>query len=94
MTVSTDNTSTNTMTLMQEVEVEVEYSFEDEDIRVGVKFSSPRVYTYLAPLIVHVNSIVVVPGSWFDPDPQTAEVVTLDPPPYNGPIKRVLAVLS
>lgn len=72
---------------------EIESAFED--IRVGVAFdSSRRVYVYTAPPITHVHSIVIVPANSFCPDPQIATVVTLDPPPYRGPVKRVLAVLS
>lgn len=66
-----------------------------EDIRVGVQFD-PRgkVYAYIAPPTAHVGSIVIVPGNRYNPDPQTVDVVTLDPPPYNGPLARVLAVLT
>lgn len=71
---------------------QIESAFED--IRVGVTFDTPRVYVYSAPPVAHVDSIVIVPPNWYCTEPQTATVVTLDPPPYNGPIKRVLAVLS
>ena len=65
------------------------------DLRVGVQFD-PRghVYTYLAPPTAHVGSIVMVPPNSFTPEPQFVDVVTLDPPPYNGPLSRVLAVLT
>jgi hypothetical protein len=66
----------------------------ESDIRIGVSFGTRRVYCYLSPPLVHVGSIVVVPPSIMSADPQTADVVTLDPPPYAGPVKRVLAVLS
>lgn len=66
-----------------------------EDIRVGVAFDGGRkIYVYTAPPIAHVDSIVIVPANSFCLTPQTASVVTLDPPPYHGPIKRVLAVLT
>lgn len=72
---------------------EVESAFED--IRVGVVFDGTRkVYVYTAPPIAHVHSIVIVPPNAYCPTPQTAVVATLDPPPYSGPVKRVLAVLS
>lgn len=66
----------------------------EEDIRVGVSFGTRRVYAYLSPPLVHVGSIVIVPPSIMSADPQTADVVTLTPPPYAGPLKRVIAVLS
>lgn len=65
-----------------------------EDVRIGVSFGTRRIYTYTSPPLVHVGSVVIVPPSHFNPDPQVADVVTLDPPPYHGPVKRVLAVLS
>lgn len=72
---------------------QIEAAFED--IRVGVAFDPHgKVYVYTAPPSVHVGSIVIVPGNSYNPDPQTADVVTLDPPPWHGPIKRVLAVLT
>jgi hypothetical protein len=65
------------------------------DLRVGVQFDpGGHVYTYLAPPTAHVGSIVIVPANSFNPDPQTVDVVTLDPPPYGGPLARVLAVLT
>jgi len=65
-----------------------------EDIRIGVSFGTRKIYCYLCQPLVHVGSLVIVPPSWFDPDPQVADVVTLDPPPYHGPIKHVLGVIS
>lgn len=72
---------------------EIESAFAD--LRVGVQFDlRGHVYTYLAPPTAHVGSIVLVPANSFAPEPQFVDVVTLDPPPYNGPLSRVLAVLT
>lgn len=63
--------------------------------RVGVRFDGGfKTYVYSAPSSVHVNSLVLVPGSSFKPEPHIATVVTLNPPKYRGPVKAVLEVLS
>jgi hypothetical protein len=65
------------------------------DVRIGVAFGPrSKVYVYLSAPLVHVGSIVIVPPNAYDPDPQIANVVTLNPPAYRGPVKHVLAVLS
>lgn len=84
----TDDPLTNAYLIEQ-----IESAFAD--IRVGVRFDSRgKVYAYLAPPIAHVHSIVIVPPSWYCPNPQAVTVVTLDPPPCPGQLKRVMAVLS
>jgi hypothetical protein len=65
-----------------------------EDIVIGVTFDTPKIYCYLSPPLVHVGSIVIVPPNIMSADPQTADVVTLEPPYYPGSLRRVLAVLS
>lgn len=54
----------------------------------------PGVVPDLVPAMNPDALLVVVPSSRFNPDPKIADVVTLDPPPYHGPVKRVIAVLS
>ena len=63
--------------------------------RVGVRFEDGfKLYVYTAPASVHVGSLVLVPANKFKPHPSIATVVTLTPPPYRGPVKAVLEVLS
>jgi hypothetical protein len=65
--------------------------------RIGVQFpDSPagKVYVYEGLPGVAVDSLVLVPANAFRPTPSEAICVTLDPPPYNGPVKQILAVLS
>jgi len=66
----------------------------EEDIRIGVSFGTRKIYAYLSPPLVHVGSIVIVPANIMSADPQTADVVTLEPPYYPGALRRILAVLS
>lgn len=82
-------------TTVTDIQILEFFENEESDVVVGVQFD-PRgkIYAYLAPKKAHVGSMVLVPGNWYCPDPQLTEVVTMEPPPYTGPLKRVLQVLS
>jgi hypothetical protein len=66
------------------------------DMFIGVMFDlRGKVYTYIGLPGVEIGSTVLVPGNSFDPDPHTADVVTLTPEaPPGVAIQRILAVLA